>query len=172
MAGVRVLETCAIENRGVDELRAMLVDRTSVFYGASGAGKSSLLNAIQPELAIRVGKISKYWDTGKHTTTFSQLHRMDLGGWVIDTPGIRVFRLHALTPGELRGLFPEFARFSGKCRFPDCSHDHEPGCAVFPAVEAGQLPATRYASYVEMLDELGPQATPDVEPESDGSEEG
>lgn len=168
-AGVEVLETCAIEGRGVDALREALVGRTSVFYGASGAGKSSLLNAIQPDLAIRVGKISKYWDTGKHTTTFSQLHRLDLGGWVIDTPGIRVFRLHDLTPGDLRGLFPEFAPFASKCRFPDCSHDHEPGCAVFPAVEAGELPATRFASYLEMLDELG---KPVVDDAPSGDEQG
>lgn len=154
-AGVEVLETCALDGRGVDALREALVGRTSVFYGASGAGKSSLLNAIQPELAIRVGKISRYWETGKHTTTFSQLHPLDVGGYVIDTPGIRVFRLHDLTPGDLRGLYPEFAPFASKCRFPDCSHDHEPGCAVFPAVEAGELPATRYASYLEMLDEMG-----------------
>jgi ribosome biogenesis GTPase / thiamine phosphate phosphatase len=171
-AGVDLLETCAIERRGVDELAARLVERTSVFYGASGAGKSSLLNAIQPDLAIKVGKISKYWDTGKHTTTFSQLHRLESGGYVIDTPGIRVFRLHGLKPGELRGLFPEFARFSPNCRFPDCSHDHEPGCAVFPAVEAGELPATRFASYLEMLDELAPLSgesvpTEGAEPDED-----
>lgn len=154
-AGVEVLETCALDGRGVDALREALVGRTSVFYGASGAGKSSLLNAIQPELGLRVGKISRYWETGKHTTTFSQLIALDAGGWVIDTPGIRVFRLHELSAGDLRGLFAEFAPFAARCRFPDCSHDHEPGCAVFPAVEAGELPATRYASYLEMLDELG-----------------
>ncbi|HVS19326.1 MAG TPA: ribosome small subunit-dependent GTPase A [Planctomycetota bacterium] len=168
-AGVEVLATCALDGRGVDALRDALVGRTSVFYGASGAGKSSLLNSIQPELAIRVGKISRYWETGKHTTTFSQLHPLDVGGWVIDTPGIRVFRLHELKPGDLRGLFGEFARFASHCRFPDCSHDHEPGCAVFPAVEAGELPATRYASYLEMLDELGAptEEDPAADPEHD-----
>jgi ribosome biogenesis GTPase len=164
-AGVEVLETCALDGRGVDALREALIGRTSVFYGASGAGKSSLLNAIQPELGLRVGKISKYWDTGKHTTTFSKLIRLDAGGWVIDTPGIRVFRLHNLTPGDLRGLFPEFAPFAAKCRFPDCSHDHEPGCAVFPAAEAGELPATRLSSYLEMLDELRAPAHDDVGPD-------
>ena len=166
-AGVEVLETCALDGRGVDALREALVGRTSVFYGASGAGKSSLLNAIQPELAIRIGKISRYWETGKHTTTFSQLHRLDLGGWVIDTPGIRVFRLHQLTAGDLRGLYPEFAPYAARCRFPDCSHDHEPGCAVFPAVEAGELPPTRYASYLEMLDELGAPPAEDEPTEAD-----
>lgn len=169
-AGVEVLETCALDGRGVDALREALVGRTSVFYGASGAGKSSLLNAIQPDLAIRVGKISRYWDTGKHTTTFSQLHPLDVGGWVVDTPGIRVFRLHALTRGDLRGLFPEFAPFAARCRYPDCGHDHEPGCAVFPAVEAGELPATRFASYLELLDELG-AAPEDESAPSEGADE-
>jgi ribosome biogenesis GTPase len=171
-AGVDVLATCATEGVGIEALRERLRDKLSVFYGASGAGKSSLLNAIQPGLKIKVGKISKYWDTGKHTTTFSQLHRLELGGWVIDTPGIRVFRLHDLTPGELRGLFPEFAPFAARCHFPDCSHDHEPECAVFEAVESGEVGATRYASYVEMLDELGPLPEEDVpldpELEADG----
>ena len=170
LAGVDVLATCATEGIGIDALRERLRDKVSVFYGASGAGKSSLLNAIQPGLNIKVGKISRYWETGKHTTTFSQLHRLDLGGWVIDTPGIRVFRLHGLTPGELRGLFPEFASFAARCRYPDCSHDHEPECAVFDAVEAGEIPHTRYASYVEMLDEMTEPVEEEVplDPEQEG----
>lgn len=169
-AGVEVLATCATEGVGIDALRERLRDRVSVFYGASGAGKSSLLNAIQPGLNIKVGKISRYWETGKHTTTFSQLHRLDIGGWVIDTPGIRVFRLHGLTPGDLRGLFSEFAPFAARCRYPDCSHDHEPECAVFDAVEAGEIPHTRYSSYVEMLDEMTEpeeEAVP-LDPEQEG----
>lgn len=169
-AGVEVLETCALDGRGVAALREALADRTSVLYGASGAGKSSLLNAIQPDLALRVGKISRYWATGKHTTSFSQLHGLAGGGYVIDTPGIRVFRLHDLSAGELRGLFPEFAPFASRCRFPDCSHDHEPGCAVFPAVESGELPHTRFASYLEMLDEL--RAPPEGEGPTEGDESG
>src|SRR5688572_13774447 len=95
-AGVEVFETSALRGEGIDALRDALRDRLNVFYGASGAGKSSLLNALQPGLDLKVGKISRYWDTGKHTTTFSQLHRLEFGGWVIDTPGIRVFRLHGL----------------------------------------------------------------------------
>lgn len=170
-AGVEVLLTSAKDGVGVEELREALRDRVSVFYGASGAGKSTLLNALQPGLKLKVGKISKYWDTGKHTTTFSRLLHLDFGGWVIDTPGIRVFRLHGLTRGELRGLFPEFEPFQKDCRFPNCAHDHEPGCAVFEAVEAGQVAATRYASYVEMLDEIEPPGDDDeyvVPPEEAG----
>lgn len=175
-AGVEVLETSALSGAGIEALREALRDRLSVFYGASGAGKSSLLNALQPGLDLKVGKISRYWDTGKHTTTFSQLLRLEFGGWVIDTPGIRVFRLHGLTPGELRGLFPEFAPFAARCRYPDCSHDHEPGCAVFEAVEQGEIGATRFASYLEMQDELAPpddESVPmDLEAQPEGDELG
>ena len=155
-AGVRVLGTSATEGQGLDELRGLLKDRVSVLYGASGVGKSTLLNALQPGLGLKVGKISRYWEAGRHTTTFSQMLALELGGWVIDTPGIRVFRLHGATKFDLRGLFPEFEAYQEHCRFPTCSHDHEPDCAVFEAVDRGELAATRYASYVEMLDEVEP----------------
>ena len=156
-AQVDVLETCAVEGRGVDAIRELLRGRISAFYGASGAGKSTLLNAIQPGLAIRTAKISKYWDAGKHTTSYSQMHRLEaVDGWVVDTPGIRVFRLYGINKAELPDLFPEFEPFQARCRFPNCSHDHEPDCAVFDAVEDGAIAPTRYASYVEILDELEP----------------
>lgn len=163
-AGYDVLETSATEERGVEALRDKLPGAVSVFYGPSGAGKSSLLNALQPGLRLKVGKISKYWSAGVHTTTFSQLIELDLsgGGWVIDTPGIRVFRLHGVHRGVLRDQFPEFARYEGKCRYPDCAHDHEPGCAVVEAVERGDVAETRYASYVEMLDEVSPPPDDDT----------
>jgi ribosome biogenesis GTPase len=167
-AGVELLPTSAKTGAGVATLREHLRGKLSVFYGASGAGKSSLLNAIQPGLDLKVGKVSKYWSAGKHTTTHSQLMELALDGergWVVDTPGIRVFRLHGLTAQDLRGLFPEFARFDRECRYPDCSHNHEPECAVFDAVEAGAIAPSRYASYVEMLDELAPpEAEEYVEP--------
>jgi ribosome biogenesis GTPase len=154
-AGVRVLETSAIDGTGVEELRALLAGKVSVLYGGSGAGKSTLLNKLDPKLKIKEGKISRYWDQGRHTTSYSQLHRLSDGAVVIDTPGIRVFRLHAITPVELRMLWPEIARESTRCRLPDCTHDHEPECAVYEAVSAGRIPPTRYASYLEMLDEIG-----------------
>jgi len=151
---VPVIESCALDGRGVDELRAMLKDKVSVLYGASGAGKSSLLNHLQPGLKIKVGKVSKYWETGQHTTSFSLMHPLEFGGYVIDTPGIRVFRPFGVPVDQLRDLFPDFIPFQKKCKFTVCSHDHEPDCAVFDAVERGELAASRYASYVEMLDEL------------------
>ena len=172
-AGIRVLETCAVDGdaAALDELRELLKDQVSVFYGASGVGKSTLLNALQPGLGIKVGKISKYWDQGKHTTTHSQMHRLDVGGWVIDTPGIRVFRLHELTKLDLRTLYPEFEPYQSKCRFPDCTHDHEPGCAVFDAVDRGDLAPTRYASYIEMLDEIQPPPEEDVPIDQESTED-
>jgi len=164
-AGVEVIPSCATEGRGLEPLAARMRGKTSAFYGGSGAGKSTLLNALEPGLALKTGKISKYWDQGKHTTTHSQMHRLDThDAWVIDTPGIRVFRLHGVTIRNLPDLFPEFAPFEGRCQFSGCLHDHEPDCAVFEAVESGELAPSRYASYVEMLDEMRGKA-PQVEPE-------
>lgn len=160
LAGVPILETCAIDGYdgpGMESLRNSLENKVSAFYGASGVGKSTLLNAIDPSLKIKVGKISKYWTAGKHTTTYSQMHKLPIGenSWVIDTPGIRVFRPFGLKRETLRDLFPDFAEFQKKCHFPNCTHDHEPDCKVFEGLEAGKIAPTRYGSYVEMLDEIG-----------------
>jgi ribosome biogenesis GTPase len=155
---IDVLATSATLGTGLETLREWLTGRTTVVYGASGAGKSSLLNALQPGLALKVGKISKFWDQGQHTTTAAQMHRLPShDAWVIDTPGIRVFRLTGINRAELRDCYPEFAPFAARCQYaPGCSHDHEPGCALFAAVERGELAPTRYASYLEILDELAP----------------
>ncbi len=167
-SGVDVIRSCALDGRGVQELSARMKDRVSVFYGASGAGKSTLLNRIQPGLNIREGKVSKYWKAGRHTTSYSQLHHLDVGGWAIDTPGIRVFRLYDVNAAELRDLFPDFEAFANDCRFPNCTHDHEPECAVWDAVDDGRLASSRYASYVEMLDEMNPEVVNNDPIEPDG----
>lgn len=151
---IDVIETCVPEGLGIEEIRQRIAGRTTIFYGASGAGKSSLLNRLQPELKLKVGTISRFWDQGKHTTTFSKVHTLGPGTRVIDTPGIRVFRPFGVPIANLRDLFPEVVRIQPRCRFAGCSHDHEPDCAVFEAVECGEIAASRYASYVEMLDEL------------------
>ncbi|MGK0218917.1 MAG: ribosome biogenesis GTPase [Planctomycetota bacterium] len=123
---------------------------------------------MQPGLQIREGKVSKYWKTGRHTTSYSKLHPLDMGGYAVDTPGIRVFRLYDVKTSELRDLFPDFAPFAEKCKFKSCSHDHEPDCGVFDAVEDGKLAASRYASYVEMLDEMQPDLAPDMDEPMEG----
>ena len=165
-AGIEVLPLCATDRRGADAIAERLRGKTSALYGGSGVGKSTLLNALEPGLALKIGKISKFWDQGKHTTTAAEMHRLRaLDAWVIDTPGIRVFRLSGINQAELRDCFPEFAPYAARCQFaPTCSHDHEPGCALFEAVERGELAPTRYASYVEILDELVPPP-PDDTPE-------
>ena len=161
---VPVIATCALDGRGLDELRASLEGKTSVLYGSSGAGKSSLLNRLQPGLKLKEGRISRFWDAGRHTTSFSQLYELDFGASVIDTPGIRVFRLHGVTTANLPDLFPDFAPYQARCKFVGCTHDHEPDCAVFDAVDRGELAASRYASYLEMLDEMrGSRPPTDVE---------
>jgi ribosome biogenesis GTPase len=170
-SGTHVLPLCAVDGRGLPELVELLRGKTSVFYGGSGVGKSTLLNALEPALALKTGKISKFWDQGKHTTTHSQMHRLPAqDAWVIDTPGIRVFRLYGINQAELVDCYPDFAPFAAHCRFaPTCSHDHEPGCAVFDAVEHGSIAPTRFASYLEIKDELRPPPDDDShEPPPEG----
>lgn len=164
---VPVLATSATTGEGLDELATLLRGRVTALYGPSGAGKSSLVNRLQPHLRLKEGRISSYWAQGKHTTTFSRMFPLtgDLGGdgqgYVIDTPGIRVFRPYGLRRADVRHLFPDFAPFQARCAYTDCTHDHEPGCAVADAAESGELPATRYASYVEILDEIDPEGAYD-----------
>ncbi len=153
---IQVISSCAIDGRGLDVIADRMKDKVSVFYGPSGAGKSTLLNHIQPGLNIKEGKISKYWKQGRHTTSYSYLHPLKMGGYAIDTPGIRAFRLFDVSGSELRDLFPEFEKYLGDCHYVNCSHDHEPICGVADAVEAGTLASSRYASYLDMLDEARP----------------
>lgn len=153
---VPTIETCATDGRGLEELRELLRDKVTVLYGPSGAGKSTTLNAIQPGLNLKVGKISHHWEQGRHTTTYSRMIELELGGYVIDTPGIRVFRLHGIKKGQIRDCFPEFVRVQSQCKYPNCTHDHEPECAVLDALEAGLIAQSRYMSYLEMLVEAAP----------------
>lgn len=159
---VSVLATSATTGEGLEQLAAVLAGKVTVLYGPSGAGKSTLINKLQPHLKLKEGRISSYWAQGKHTTAFSRMFPLqgalagDGTGYVIDTPGIRVFRPYGLKRADLRHLFPDFAPFQTRCAFSDCTHDHEPGCAVADAAESGELAATRYASYVEILDEIDP----------------
>jgi len=148
--GYRVLYTSARENLGVDELKQALQGKLSALAGPSGVGKSSLMNAIQPGLGLAVGEISTYNDKGKHTTNFRQLHALEGGGWVADAPGWKSLALWDTEPEEIDAYFPELAPLVEDCQFSDCSHTHEPGCAVLAALNSGKVRRERYDSYLRL----------------------
>lgn len=146
--GYEVLEVSAHTGVGVETLRGMCAHGASALVGPSGVGKSSLLNALEPGLALRVGELSRKTGTGKHTTVGSRLIRLEMGGLVADTPGFSDVGLWGVAPGDVEGCFPEIHDTGAECRFRSCTHRHEPGCAVMAAVEAGEIERTRYGSYL------------------------
>ncbi len=148
--GYALLYTSAHTGRGVAELREALKDRISALAGPSGVGKSSLLNAVQPDLGLRVRTVSESTSKGRHTTQVRELFPLDEGGYVADTPGIRSLALWDTEPEELDAYFIELRDLVPECQFNDCTHTHEPGCAVRQAVEAGEVHPERYASYLRM----------------------
>jgi ribosome biogenesis GTPase len=149
--GVPTLLSSAETGVGIEELRRWLRGRQTVFSGQSGVGKSSLLNAIQPELGLRVREVSEMNQKGRHTTVTAQLIKLEFGGWVVDTPGLRQFQLWDVIPEEVEGYFVEFRPFVALCAFPDCTHTHEERCAVKRAVYRRQLSAARYLSYLGLF---------------------
>ncbi len=152
--GYPVLAVSARTGRGMGQVKRLLVDRTTLFCGPSGAGKSSLLNAVYPGFRLKVGTISEATGKGRHTTSTAELMPLPYGGFVVDTPGLKEFGVFNLTPAELAACFPEIRSLDGSCRFPDCSHLHEPDCAVQQAVEVGDIDPERYRGYVAMRAEL------------------
>lgn len=149
--GVPTLLTSASDGSGIATLRRWLHHCETVFTGQSGVGKSSLLNAVQPELGLRVREVSEGTQKGRHTTTTAELIRLDHGGWVVDTPGVRQFQLYDTAAEEVEGYLSEFRPFVTLCAFPDCTHTHEERCAVKRAVYRRQISALRYTSYVGMF---------------------
>ncbi len=150
---LEILPISAVTGEGLESLRRLLAGKTAVFVGHSGVGKSSLLNALEPETGAETARVSDR-GTGRHTTTRSSLYRLAGDITVIDTPGIREFGLWELTAPELRGYFPDFDRHSVDCRFNDCSHSHEPDCAVRRAVESGEISRPRFETYLRILASL------------------
>lgn len=156
--GYSCLFTSAITGQGVSELHEHLIGKISVLAGPSGAGKSSLLNAIQPELGLHVREVSEATHKGKHTTVVRQLFPLEGGGYVADTPGLKAMALWDIEPEEVDGYFPELRPLVPNCKFNDCRHLHEPGCAVKAAVEQGEVHPQRYASFLRLrYDEDGEQ---------------
>jgi ribosome biogenesis GTPase len=149
--GIPTFLTSAVTGQGIDWLRQRLRGRQTVFAGQSGVGKSSLLNAVQPGLGLRVREVSDVNQKGRHTTTTADLIKLDFDGWVVDTPGIRQFELWDIIPEEVEGFFPEMRPLVPLCAFPDCTHTHEERCAVKGAVERRQISAARYTSYLGMF---------------------
>lgn len=152
-AGYPVHEVSALEGTGVDDLRLLMQGKTSLFSGHSGVGKSALLNALDPSLNLRVGEVSDWSLKGKHTTTFAELHPF-AGGYLIDTPGIKEFGMVDFKTEEVGHFFPEIRQVLHECKFANCTHVHEPQCAVKQAVEDGNINSERYASYLSIIESL------------------
>ena len=138
---------------GVDELKTLLPGKITLLSGNSGVGKSTLINRLVPGVNLRTAEISDAHNTGQHTTTFSEMIPLEGGGWVVDTPGIKGFGTFDMEPEELTSYFKEIFRFSQDCRFSNCTHTHEPGCAVLKALEDHYISQSRYQSYLSMLND-------------------
>lgn len=151
--GYRCVAISAERNVGTDMLMPLLKGKTTVLSGNSGVGKSTLINRIIPEANLRTSEISDAHNTGMHTTTFSEMLPLSYGGYIIDTPGIKGFGTFDMEPEELTGYFKEIFHFSKDCRFNNCTHTHEPGCAVVEAVKEHYISESRYKSYLSMLND-------------------
>lgn len=152
--GARLVYTAAEQGQGVDELRDLLAGKQTVFAGHSGVGKSTLLNALVPSLEIATKKVSHKSGRGTHTTTQVTLYELEDGGALIDTPGVRAMGLWRVDPSEVDDYFEEITALAPSCRFRGCSHRHEPGCSVKAALEAGEIHAVRFESYVRIVESL------------------
>lgn len=141
----------AFDTKDVNKVKKLLKDKISLLSGHSGTGKSTLINAVQPGLDLKTGGISDVHLKGKHTTTFSELHKLDEGGYIIDTPGIKELGLVEMKKEEVGHYFPEFRALMHHCKFNTCTHTHEPGCAVLKALEEGKIHEERYHNYLGIL---------------------
>ncbi|MCF2603599.1 ribosome small subunit-dependent GTPase A [Parabacteroides distasonis] len=153
--GYPCAQLCAKKGEGIDALRADLKNRITLLSGHSGVGKSTLINQLVPGVNLRTGDISEYHNKGMHTTTFSEMIPLPDGGYLIDTPGIKGFGTIEMEDTEISHYFPEIFKQSAECRFNNCTHRHEPGCAVLEAVKEGLISESRYKSYLNILEDKG-----------------
>lgn len=149
--GYRCVRVSAVTGEGLDQLQSMLHDQITLLSGNSGVGKSTIINQLLPGVNLRTAEISEAHDTGMHTTTFSEMLPLPQGGYLIDTPGVKGFGSFDMQPEEIGSYFKEIFHFSKGCRFSNCTHTHEPGCAVIKAVEDHYIALSRYQSYLGML---------------------
>jgi len=150
--GYKCLKTSAKKNIGINGLKELMKNKTNVFAGHSGVGKSTIINTIQPSLNLKTKEISDAHLSGKHTTTFSEMYELDFGGFIIDTPGIKGFGMLDMENWEISHYFPEMFRLLNQCQYYNCTHTHEPGCAVKNAVAEGKIAESRYHSYLDLLE--------------------
>jgi ribosome biogenesis GTPase len=156
--GYPCLLTSVPTQQGLEELRAILKDKTTLISGQSGVGKSTLVNAIQPQLELRTGELSDYSGKGQHTTTFAEMFPLSFGGNLIDTPGIKLLGFNYKDKTNIAHSFREFFKLSENCRFGGaCLHRNEPGCAVHEALQKGEVSELRYTHYLTLLDEVDEQ---------------
>ena len=155
--GYHVMSCSSESGDGIEDLRLLLKDKTSLVAGQSGVGKSTLINTIQPGLGLKTDDISDYSGKGQHTTTFAEMFPVAIGGYIIDTPGIKMLSYNNLEPLDVAHNFREFFTLSSSCRFPNCLHKEEPGCAVKAAVEEGTVSPLRYEHYLQIMSEVEDQ---------------
>ena len=151
--GYKVVKMNALSGEGLDELRAVLVGKTTLLSGNSGVGKSSIINLVLPGLNLKTGSVSESHHTGMHTTTFSEMFELPEGGRVIDTPGVKGFGTIDFDKAEVAHYFKEIFAISADCKYNNCTHTHEPGCAVLAAVENHYISESRYSSYLSILED-------------------